>query len=234
MSEGIIITRAGDTVLPAIYGWGIDVIKVIQSIESPFLTSLMKFISSVGNENFYILIIMLVFWCWNEKKGFLLGLAVIVSGWTNSFLKVLFDHPRPYEFEPALGLAFEPTRGFPSGHAQNSMTFWIALAFILSYSLVKRKNLRPLIWGFSGLVILLIGFSRLYLGVHFPTDVFFGWLASLIILAAFYFLEKPAADFFTRNGKRPQRICAAAAVLLMNVLLPQDTSLAGLLLGFTI
>ena len=228
----VIMTQAEPVVIPALYGWGIDVIRFIQSFQSPLLTSLMKFISSIGNEAFYIIIIMLIFWCWNEKKGFLLGLLLCISAWINSFLKVIFDHPRPYEFDPAVGLAFEPTRGFPSGHAQNSMTFWIALAFILSFSLVKRKNLRPLIWGFSSLIILLIGLSRLYLGVHFPTDVFFGWLVSLIILAAFYFLEKPASLFFARNGKRPQRICAAAAALLMNMLLPQDTSLAGLLLGF--
>ena len=230
----IIMTQAESVGLPAVYSWGIDIIKVIQGFQSPFLTSLMKFISNIGNETFYIIIIMIIFWCWNEKKGFLLGLLVIISGWTNSFLKIVFDHPRPYEFEPAVGLAFEPSRGFPSGHAQNSMTFWIALAFILSLNLLKRKNLRHLIWGFSSLIVLLIGFSRLYLGVHFPTDVLCGWLASLIILSAFYFLEKPASIFFTKNGKRPQRVCAAAAALLMNMLLPQDTSLAGLLLGFTL
>ena len=230
----IIMAQAESVVIPTVYSWGIDIIKAIQSIQSPFFTSLMKFISSIGNETFYIIIIMVLYWCWNEKKGFLLGLLVIISAWINSFLKIVFDHPRPYEFDPAVGLAFEPTRGFPSGHAQNSMTFWIALAFILSFSLVKRKNLQPLIWGFSSLIVLLIGFSRLYLGVHFPTDVLFGWLASLIILTAFYFMEKPASLFFARKGKRPQRICTAAAALFMNMLLPQDTSLAGLLLGLCI
>ena len=232
----ITMSQADSSFLAAVLDWGINLIKIVQSIQSPFLTAFMKGISFIGTEYFYIFFGLFIFWCWNEKRAFPLGLLIIVSGWVNSFFKVLFNLPRPFEFEPGLGLAFESTRAFPSGHAQNSMTFWIAAAFFLTIIYVKEKKaldrFKFLIWGIAAIIILLIGFSRIYLGVHFPTDVFGGWITAAIILLLFYLLYKPAAAFLAKAGKRFEFIFAAAAALLMNALLPGDTSLSGLLLGF--
>ena len=188
----------------------------------------MKLITSMGAEYFYIVLVLLVFWCVDEKKGLRLGLLIIVSAWVNLTLKTLFNQPRPFNFDPSLGLAFEPSPGLPSGHAQMSLCFWIALA----YDLGKNKKIRPIVWPVSIFFILLIGFTRLYLGVHFPTDIFGGWIIAAIILAVFYFVEKPAAGFFGGRGMRLQIIAAAAAALIMNALHPADTSLSALLLGF--
>lgn len=228
----ILMIPAESPVLFPVLGWGINVIRSIQTLKSPGLTAFMKIISALGTEYVYIVVGLLIFWCINEKTGFFLGLLVIVSGWINTFLKIIVDLPRPFEFEPALGLAFEPSRSFPSGHAQNSMTFWAAIAIILAFRYTGGKKYRPLVFGSCGLIIFLIGFSRIYLGVHFPTDVIGGWLIALAITAIFFFLEKRVSGVLVKIGTRGQLITAAAAALLMNFLCLQDTSLAGLLLGF--
>ena len=93
MNNGVITAfQAENTFLSAVYEWGIDVIRVIQSIQSPLLTAIMKGISSLGSENFYIIIVLILFWCWNEKKGFYLGLLIIVSGWINGYCFVTDLH----------------------------------------------------------------------------------------------------------------------------------------------
>ncbi|MDR0312987.1 MAG: phosphatase PAP2 family protein [Treponema sp.] len=227
--------------LAAIYAWGIEVIKSIQSIQSPGLTAFMNIITSLGTEYVYIVIVLLIFWCLNEKKGFSLGLLILVSAWINAVLKVLFNQPRPYSdemigfgLEPVLALAFEPTRAFPSGHSQMSMTFWIAIASWLSFQFAEgKKKLRPLIWSVAILIILLIGFSRLYLGVHFPTDVLGGWIMALIVLCLFSILEKRLVPLLSKAGIRVQLVIAAAAALIMNVIHPEDTSLSAMVLGFS-
>ena len=230
MNEGLILigVAEGRSFLMALYTWGIGVIKAIQRIANPALTVFMKAVTSLGEEYFLILFILFVFWCVNEKKGFRLGLLIIISAWINLCLKVLFDQPRPFELDPSLGLAFEPTRAFPSGHAQNSFTFLIALAFYLT----KEKKYSLIVRSLAIFLVLFIGFSRLYLGVHFPTDVLGGWITGALVLGLFYVLEKPFTHFFIKQGKRPQLICAAAAALIMNALHPQDTSISAMLLGF--
>jgi membrane-associated phospholipid phosphatase len=234
MDGAIFLSQAeGLSFLSGIYMWGLGLIKIIQSIQSPGLTVFMNIITSLGSEYFYIVIVAFIFWCRDEKKGFSLGLLIIISAWINSVLKVFFDLPRPYELEPALGLAFEPTRAFPSGHAQNSMTFWVAIACYLSVQFAGVKKSRPIIWAVSVLFILLIGFSRLYLGVHFPTDILGGWIAALIVLGLFFILEKRAAPFLSKIGIRAQLIIAAAVSLIMIVLHPEDTSPPALVLGFS-
>ena len=229
MNESVILMNPADTLpfLSGLYAWGIAVIRNIQVIKNPAITFLMKAISSMGTEYFHIVIVLLIYCCADEKRGFRLGLIVIISGWINMTLKSLFGQPRPFNFDPAIGLAYEPSAGFPSGHAQMSATFWIAAAFLFA----KGKIKKPL-WIVSFAFILLIGFSRLYLGVHFPTDVFGGWIAACIILGSFYFIEKPASPFFVKTGKRLQLIIAAVAAILMNALHRQDTSLSGMFLGF--
>ena len=230
MNESIILISPAENLpfLMALHSWGLGVIRAIQSIASPGLTVFMKAVTSLGTEYVYMLVVMFFFWCVNEKKGFRLGLLIIFTTWVNLSLKGIFNQPRPYELEPALGMAFEPSRAFPSGHAQMSFTFWIALAI----DLAKRKKFRPLIWGASVFLVLLIGFTRLYLGVHFPTDVLGGWIMGGLVLALFYVLDKQGTRILGQQSMRPQLITAAATALIMNALYPADSSLGAMILGF--
>ena len=222
--------------LSGIHSWGIDVIKVIQRIESPGLTAILKFVTALGTEAFYIPVILFIFWWIDEKRGLRFGILIIVSAWVNSVTKDLLKQPRPFNYEPSLGLAFEPTYGAPSGHAQMSLSFWIPMAAWLAGKWKEKNQIQKqlLVWAGAVFIVLLIGFTRLYLGVHFPTDLFAGWILAGIILIV-YFIPGPRLEkLFAYAGVRSQNICAAAIALVMNGLHPKDRMLPALFLGFCI
>jgi membrane-associated phospholipid phosphatase len=215
--------------IPGIYLWGIEVIKLIQKIKSPALTAVLSFITELGTEKFYVPVILFIFWWIDEKRGFRLGTIIIISAWINSFLKDILKQPRPYNFDPSLGLAYEPTYGIPSAHAQMSISFWVPAAAWLAVNKPKRKRLIILAAAIS--FVLLIGFTRLYLGVHFPTDLFAGWILGAIVLL----LMHAAAPFFVKHlsgQTRLQNICAALAALAMIRIYPGDRSFPAVFLGF--
>jgi membrane-associated phospholipid phosphatase len=217
--------------------WGIEVIKIIQKVENPHLTALIKFITELGTEKFYIPAILFIFWWIDEKRGLRLGIIIIISAWLNSFAKSIFKQPRPFSLDPSLGLAYEPSYGAPSGHAQMSLTFWIPIAAWCANFWTKSPVRRFFIWALAILFILLIGFTRLYLGVHFPSDLFAGWLLGAIVLAIFYLSERlvnkpPVEEFYKTLSPRFKNIAAAITALAMNSFYPADKSLSALLLGF--
>jgi len=208
-----------------ILSWGLDVVRSIQTVASPGLTAFMKALSLAGSEYFYLLFLPILFWCIDERFGLRLGVIVLMSAFVNGWLKVVFAQPRPYDLDPSVGLARETSHGLPSGHAQGTSTFWGTLA---------PRIRRP--WG---LVLALaaplaIGFSRLYLGVHFPTDVFLGLaLGWSFALAGFLLGDKAVALLATWNV-RVHIVLIAVFALGMNALNMKDTSLPGVFFGTAI
>jgi membrane-associated phospholipid phosphatase len=224
MTAAINITNAElSPALFAIYRGGIAFIQRIQTIQSPGLTAFIKFLTTLGTEYFYLPVILFIFWCVNEKKGMRLGLLILVSVGINGFFKELLKQPRPFSLEPAVGLAFEPSYGIPSGHAQLSLCFALTLALWYGRSMAIRIG--------AGFFILLIAFTRLYLGVHFPTDILAGWLLGVFTLGLWVLFEKRGTAF--PEGLRPRLIAAAAAAIGINALYPADRGVGGLFLGFS-
>jgi membrane-associated phospholipid phosphatase len=180
----------------SILEWGIALILLLQSL-GDWLVGPMNLFTFTGNIEFYLLILPAIYWSWDTRLGlrvaiiFLLGLAI------NLITKVLFHDPRPYWFEPEVRLltGTESSFGIPSGHAQNSVMIWGMLAVYL------RKT-----WAWLGAVILIffIGFSRIYLGVHFPTDVLTGWIMGIIALILFLQLEASVSTQFNKLGQISQ------------------------------
>lgn len=208
-----------------IYQWGLDLIRVIQNIESPALTVIMKIITSLGAEFAYLALLPLIFWCINEKRGIRLGTAVLLSAWLNSAVKNVLKQPRPYQLDPSVGRAVENSYGIPSGHAQGSLTFW---------GIVGGWIRQP-----AGLILaivlpLLIGFSRLYLGVHFPTDVLAGWFLALIVLGVYYFGTPSIETLFKSLNIRFRILIVALIAYVMNGLNPQDISMGGAFFGMAV
>ncbi len=108
---------------------------------------------------------------------YLLWAATLGAGLINSTLKISFDRPRPQLFEwriPHAGLA-----SFPSGHAMTAMVVYATLAYLIA-RLEPSRLLRRLTLGVTAVVVLLIGLSRMYLGVHYPTDVLAGYIAGFV------------------------------------------------------
>jgi membrane-associated phospholipid phosphatase len=230
------LSMTGADALPpifALYRWGIDLIRGIQAVQSPGLTAFVKACTALGTELLYVPVLLLLLWCVDEKKGARLGCIIILSAFVNGFFKELLKQPRPFALEPSVGLAFEPSYGIPSGHAQLSLCFALPLAIWAGGSgLAQRRGCRAAIRLGTALFILGIALTRLYLGVHFPTDILAGWLLGGIILGLWFLLEPRAAPLLEAGGLRSRLIAAAAAALLMNALYPPDRSLGGLFLGF--
>jgi membrane-associated phospholipid phosphatase len=217
--------------IPGILLWGIEVIKVIQRLKSPALTAVLQFVTKLGTDMFYLPAILFIFWWIDEKKGFRLGILMLLSAWINTILKFTFKQPRPFNLDPSLGLAYEATYGAPSGHAQYSLTFWVPIAAWLAEGKPARR--RIVAWAVGIFFVLLIGFTRLYLGVHFPTDLLAGWGVGAIILLLMYVLS-PLFIKHLASQPRTQNILAAIAALVMIILYPGDRSLPAVFLGFCI
>ncbi|MFP3043340.1 phosphatase PAP2 family protein [Treponema primitia] len=233
MTEAIISNAEVLPPLFAIYRWGIDLIQHIQGIQNPGFTAFIRFVTALGTEYFYIPVVLLIFWCIDEKKGARLGFLIIFSALMNGFFKELLKQPRPFTLEPSVGLAFEPSYGIPSGHAQLSLCFWLPLALWISGSrFVKSPRQAMAIRIGAVLFILLIAFTRLYLGVHFPTDILAGWLLGGLTLGLWFALEPRVTAFLDTGGLRARMIAAAIIALGMISLYPSDRSLGGLFLGF--
>ena len=209
--------------------WGLDFIRVVQTIASPPLTAVVRVITHIGGEAAYIILLPLLYWCIDEKKGLRLGLAVLISAWINMSLKFLLDQPRPFfeGYDPSLGLIKERLGGLPSGHAQNTLV----LLFIIA-SWIKKK------WAFvcAAVLCILIGFSRIYLGVHFPTDIIAGWILGGIVLCGYFMLGDRIETLLVKGGFRAGMIASAVFSFVMILYLPDKELLmpGGIVFGLGI
>jgi len=186
--------------------WGTPVVIGLQSLGT-FLVTPMKLLSFLGTEDFFLLVMPAMVWCVDASLGLRMGLVLLTSASFNSLLKLTVGWPRPYWVsDQVTAYAYEGSFGLPSGHAQNSMALWGRLA----------AGMRGRGWVIGlGLLIFLISLSRLYLGVHFPSDVLAGWLAGGIVLALFLVLEKPVGAWIGRQPLGVQLIIPLLAALVI-------------------
>ncbi|MBI2874097.1 MAG: phosphatase PAP2 family protein [Firmicutes bacterium] len=166
----------------------IDLILWLQGWASPLLTSVFTWITRLGNEEFYLLLIPFIYWSVDRKLGFRLFYVFTLSMLINVGLKEYFKTPRP---SPEQVRVIYPESGegyaFPSGHAQGSTTLWGYLA-----TKVSRTYFTALVV----IIVLLVSASRLYLGLHHPVDVLAGIVIGLGLLWVAGLVEK-AGDAIT-------------------------------------
>ena len=137
----------------------------------------MRFFSFLGTEEFYILVLPILYWCIDSGLGLRVGVIMLFSSGFNSILKVFFTGPRPYWMSSEVNALWAETSfGAPSGHAQQSVTVWGGAA-----SYIRSKWA----WGIAVFLMVAIGLSRPYLGAHFFVDIFIGWLIGILILWLF-------------------------------------------------
>ena len=208
--------------MEGILSWGLELIRDVQQMASPSLTVIMKAITALGTEWFFLASLPLVYWCVDRRRGARIGVIFLCSSFLNLWFKDLFTQPRPFELDPAVGLAHETSYGLPSGHAQGAVVFWGTVAPLF------RKP-----WGLVLAIVLplVISFSRIYLGVHFPTDVFAGWLIGGMIVAIDAIFGDRISAFLSKQSFRIKAVGAAALALAMNFLDKNDTSISGVFLG---
>jgi undecaprenyl-diphosphatase len=149
--------------------------QTIYQLRSPTLTYIMMEITALGSGT-HILISSLVGIIFlikkHKKESILFSLALIMGILINGALKTIIQRPRPLED----ALILEKMSSFPSGHAMNAFIFFSLLSYF-SYHFFKNKKITLVLSLFSACCILLVGVSRVYLGVHHPTDVLAGYLA---------------------------------------------------------
>lgn len=158
--------------------WDRIVIAAVQGAETPGLTSVMKLFSLTGEKVPVALItaaagLFLFTVLGHRKELLLLAISVGGSGALNVWLKLLFQRARPTIYR----LADAPGYSFPSGHSMAAFCLYATIAYLL-WRHIPHKVGRVLLIALSTLFIAAIGYSRIYLGVHYPSDVVGGYLAS--------------------------------------------------------
>ena len=153
---------------------------------SDFVTPIAKFITNFGGAVFLsIATIALLLLIKNKKIGLSIFSNIVIITILNQLLKRILRRPRPTEFR----IVEETGYSFPSGHSMVSMAFYGYLIYLI-YRYIKNKYIKWLLIVLLSILICLIGISRIYLGVHYTSDVLGGFLLSISYLVVYISLIK--------------------------------------------
>ncbi|MFX1536692.1 MAG: phosphatase PAP2 family protein [Promethearchaeota archaeon] len=163
----------------------------LQSYSNSLLDLFFLIVTSFGGE-LGIILLLIIIWTSEKRMSYPLVTVVMFSGVLNWFLKSFFALPRPYvEFSNQIKLigSETPGYGFPSGHSQSLAIFWPYLTLWF-----RNKWLALL----TIILIILISLSRVYLGVHYLSDVVGGVFFGLIIVAGYFLLADRFREYWNR------------------------------------
>ena len=163
---------------------------------SDFITPIAKFITNFGGAIFLIVLTIILFILVKNKK---IGLSIlsnlVIVTILNQLLKRILQRPRPTEFR----IVEETGYSFPSGHSMVSLAFYGYLIYLI-YKYINNKHLKRTLIIILSVLICIIGVSRIYLGVHYTSDVLGGFLISFAYLIIYielvnkFVLEKNKDD----------------------------------------
>lgn len=148
---------------------------------SDFVTPLAKFITNFGGAIFLIVLTIVLFLVIKNKKiGASIFSNLVIITVLNQLLKSILQRPRPTKYR----IIEETGYSFPSGHSMISMAFYGYLIYLI-YKYVKNKYVKWISIVLLGILICSIGISRIYLGVHYTSDVLGGFLISISYLVIY-------------------------------------------------
>ncbi len=191
------------TLEPVQFLFSENTILYFQSLGSPFLDILFKFITDIGSEPIYIFSASLIFWCFSKKTGIKIMYVILFSAFVAIFAKNLFSMSRPPEY---LHKIEENGFGFPSGHAQVSSGFW-------GYLGSKIRNPWLIFAGVAA--VLSVSVSRIYLGVHYVGDVAGGILFGISLAFISFKTESGIIDGLQRLNSRSRYFIAVIIPLIL-------------------
>jgi undecaprenyl-diphosphatase len=161
----------------------------------------MKWITMMGATLVLLMlgIVVVIIFLWAEWRREVLLFLVTMGGAAilNRVLKLAFQRPRP---EPYFDLPVPNSFSFPSGHALLSLCFYGALAILITSHLRSRRG-KVAVWILTAILILLIGLSRIYLGMHFGSDVVAGFSAAFIWITTLHLAQR---IWQLASDRRPQ------------------------------
>ena len=173
-----------------------DPADLSKAVGPPWLNGAMRDLTSLGSAPVLVLFVGAVAGSLLVRRQHhalvLLLVATLGGALLNASLKDVFERERP---ERAMRLTEVNSTSFPSGHAMDSAVIYLTLAALLA-RLVEPMALKLYFLGLAVLLTFLVGLSRVYLGVHYPSDVLAGWAAGL----AWAVLCSTAASYLQRKG----------------------------------
>ena len=202
---------------------------LLESIRCPFLDGLFSLVTELGGDTLYMALAIAVYWCVSKGLGFYILTTGFVGTIANQFMKLCFRIPRPWVLDPDFTIVESARAGatgysFPSGHTQNAFSSFGCLG------MWTKKGWRVLFFA----IVVLIGFSRMYLGVHTPLDVGVAFLLGLVLMLALY----PLFRDIEAHPRRMYAVIAGMVALTLCYLLyvelwpfPADTDAANLASG---
>lgn len=194
-----------------------DFLYLLESIRTPFLDNFFSTITHLGEETIFLVFAIAMFWCVSKRYGYYVMTVGFVGTVLNQFLKLVFHIPRPWVKDPSFTVvesAIPEATGysFPSGHTQSAVT-----VFGTSARMTKNKILRII----CIVMVLLIGFSRMYLGVHTPADVIVSLVLGAVLILAFYpFFKDGEGQYKKMLGLIIGMLVMVIAYMLYTVLFP--------------
>lgn len=168
-----------------------QLLQMLQNIRVPVLNEFMLLITEFGGEIAFLITAIVVFWCVDKRQGYFIMTVGFLGTIISQFMKLWFRIPRPWVKQP--GIALESAIGdaggysFPSGHSQSSVGTFGSLALTTRNRVVRVASI---------IIAILVPFSRMYVGVHTPMDVFVGTAIALVLIFAvkpLVYSKKPAA-----------------------------------------
>jgi len=202
----------------------------IQSAAGTALDPIFRCITFLGYRYAFLLLLPCLYWCVGKRRALHIALVLLLSAYLNEALKHIFQIPRPFVLSSAVQAKVTATGyAFPSGHAQIAATIWPWMARTF-----RKRWMTPL----AVALVLLISFSRAYLGVHYPQDIIAGMGVGLILVGLFSWLLPHLEAWSARSSFGLQLASALLLPVVLVALLPtEDTlriapALAGLGAGY--
>ncbi len=185
-----------------------QVLYWLEGLRAPWLNEIMLIVTQLGEETAFLALALIFFWCVDKKRGYYLMAVGFIGTMANQFVKLWCRVLRPWDLDKTFTVVEEAKAAaggysFPSGHTQTALGTFGAIA-----STTKRSWLK----GVCVAVMLLVPFSRMYLGVHTPSDVLVGAGMALFLV---WLLKKPVLEGSPRTMKFLIGIMIAMALALL-------------------
>ncbi len=197
----------------------LKIVEAVQNISTPFLDWLFSALTRFGEEIFFVCVFLIFYWCLSYNHAFKFAFCYVASVMLNGVLKLIVRRPRPWMASssienklPASGLSF------PSGHSQSisAISTFIVYDVFTNKQNSKKVKLCSLIVAI--LICLTVGFTRIYLGQHYLTDVLAGLLLGALVVLLIKFIEAKLPDKFKQKINLQLVLTCVSIVMLIAVI----------------